>query len=407
MAENNEQTVKGKTVKRNNAGQIIPRGKAKWLARMFLGRDADGKRQYQNHTVHGTKKDAQTWLTDALKKKDLGIPTFQSKVSVSDYIDEWLKTAAKPRVSETTYRGYEWQLAHVKTALGKARLTQLRAEDIQKLYGTLSPSTARHVHAPLNSALSQAVKWHLIHSNPCDAVDLPRHKAREVQALTREEANRLMAVERFAVERLTRQEGKKGERTTVVVENRYRALFAFLIDAGSRPSEAVGLKWTDIDFETSRVTIQRTLQWHSKKQGGGWYFEETKTKMSRRAVKLAPGTLQQLREHKTRQAEALLKLGIRTDLVFATKEATPILRRNLVKRHLKPALIAAGLSSDFTLYALRHTCATLLFAAGVHPKVVSERLGHSNIKITLDVYSHCIPGMQDGATAQLERMLYG
>ena len=83
------------------------------------------------------------------------------------------------------------------------------------------------------------------------------------------------------------------------------------------------------------------------------------------------------------------------------------MRRNLVKRHFKPALIAAGLPSDFTLYALRHTCATLLFAAGVHPKVVSERLGHSNIKITLDVYSHCIPGMQDGATAQLEKILYG
>lgn len=380
------------------AGQIIKRGDKVWLVRIYLGRAADGARQYQNHTIHGTKKDAQTWLTDALKKKDLGIPTFQSKVNLGDYIDEWLKTVAKPRVSETTYRGYEWQLAHVKSTLGKVRLTQLCAEDIQKLYGTLSASSARHVHAPLRSALSQALKWHLIYSNPCDAVELPRHKAREIQALTREEAARLMGIERF-----TRREEKR----SVVVENRYCVLFAFLLTSGARPSEAFGLKWSDIDFETGRVTIQRTLQWHSKAQGGGWYFEETKTKMSRRSVPLPVGMLQQLREHRASQAEALLKLGIRTDLIFATSEGTPILRRNLVKRYFKPVLKEAKLPSDFSLYGLRHTCATLLLQAGTHPKIVAERLGHSSTTLTMDVYSHVAPGMQSEATAQLERMLYG
>jgi integrase len=380
------------------AGQIIRRSKKTWLVRMYLGRGADGKEKYQNKTIKGVKKDAQTWLTDALRKKDLGIPTFQSKISVSDYIDEWLKTIAKPRVSETTYRGYESQLNHVKNALGKTRLTMLRAQDIQKLYSTLTAPVAKHVHAPLSSALLQAVKWHLIHSNACDAVDLPRHKAGEVQALTRDEASRLMAVERF-----TRTEGNR----TVTVENRYRVLFAFLLDAGCRPSEAFGLKWSDLDFESGRVTIQRTLQWHSKKRGGGPYFEETKTKTSRRSVPLAAGTLRQLREHRAAQAEALLKLGVRTDLVFATSEGTPITRRNLVRRHFKPLLKAAKLPNNLTLYCLRHSCATMLLQANVHPKVVSERLGHASIRITLDIYSHVLPGMQDEATAQIERMLYG
>ena len=370
--------------RKSTAGQILDRGPRKFLVRVYLGRGADGKRQYQNQTIRGTKKDAQKWLNATLTKKDTGIPTFQSKVSVGDYLDKWLKTAAKPRVAETTFRGYEWQLAHIKTALGKVRLSQLRAEDIQKLYSGLSASTARHVHAPLRSALSQAVKWHLLHSNPCDAVDLPRHKAREIQALTREEARRLMAV-----------------------ENRYRVLFAFLLDSGARPSEAFGVKWTDIDFEIGRVTIQRTLQWHSKKHGGGWYFEETKTKMSRRAVPLAEGTMRQLKEHRAAQAEALLKLGIRTDLVFATSEGTPILRRNLVRRHFKPALVKAKLPETFSLYSLRHTCATLQLKAGVHPKIVAERLGHSTVMLTMDVYSGHVQGMQEEATAQLERMLYG
>jgi len=167
------------------------------------------------------------------------------------------------------------------------------------------------------------------------------------------------------------------------------------------------LKWSDIDFEKGRVTIQRTLQWHSKKQGGGWYFEETKTKMSRRSVPLPAGMLGQLREHRASQAEALLKLGIRTDLVFATSEGTPILRRNLVKRHFKPALLEAKLPANISLYAMRHTCATLLLQAGTHPKVVAERLGHSSITLTMDVYSHVMPGMQSEATTQLERLLYG
>jgi integrase len=380
------------------AGQIIRRGDNVWLVRVFVGRRADGKRQYQNHTVRGLKKEAQAWLTDALKKKDLGIPTFQSKISVGDYIDEWLKTIAKPRVSENTYNSYESQLNHVKNSLGKVRLTLLQAQDIQKLYGTLSSSVAKHVHAPLSSALSQAVKWHLIHSNPCDAVDLPRHKPREVQVLTREEASKLMAVERF-----TRTEGER----SVTVENRYRVLFAFLLTTGARPSEAFGLKWSDIDFEIGRVTIQRTLQWHSKKQGGGAYFEETKTKTSRRSIPLPSGMVQQLKEHRATQAESLLKLGIRSDIVFATSEGGPIYRRNLLKRHFKPLLKAAKLPDNLTLYCLRHSCATLLLQAGIHPKIVSERLGHASIVLTLDTYSHVLPTMQDEATTQIQRMLYG
>ncbi|MBA3569086.1 MAG: site-specific integrase [Pyrinomonadaceae bacterium] len=367
------------------AGQIIKRGDKTWLVRIYLGRGTDGRRQYQNHTVHGVKKNAQAWLTDALRKQDLGIPTFQSKVSLSDYLDTWMTDVAKPRVSEQTFRGYEWQLVHVKNEnIGKTRLTQLRAEDIQKLYGELSSSTARHVHAPLRSALQQAVKWHLIHSNQCDAVDLPRHKAAEIQALTREEAARLMAV-----------------------ESKYRVVFAFLLTTGARPSEAFGLRWADIDLQSGVVSIQRTLQWHSKAAGGGWYYAETKTKGSRRTVVLPASMVEQLKAHRASQAEALLKLGVRTDTVFATSEGTPVLRRNLVRRHFKPALLKAKLSGQLSLYSLRHSCASLLLQAGVHPKVVSERLGHSSTTLTMDVYSHVAPGMQADATVQLERMLYG
>ena len=114
----------------------------------------------------------------------MGIPTLQTRISVSDYIDQWLETIAKQRVSENTYRGYESQLKHIKITIGKPRLTLLRAQDIQRMYSALTPSVAKHVHAPLSSSLSQAVKWQSIHANPSDGVELPRHKAREIQALT-------------------------------------------------------------------------------------------------------------------------------------------------------------------------------------------------------------------------------
>ena len=363
------------------AGQIIKRGEKVWTVRIFLGRTAEGNRQYQNKTIHGTKKDAQKWLNDALTKKDLGIPTFQTKVSLGEYLGTWLKTVAKPRVSERTFDNYEWLLDRVITKLGTTRLSHLRAEDIQKYFGSQPTSTARHIHAPLRSALSQAVKWHLIHSNPCDSVELPRHRAREMQALTKEEAARLLAV-----------------------KGKYACVFAFLLNTGARPSEALGLKWTDIDFGRGTVTIQRTLQWHAT---GGFYFAETKTKGSRRTLPLSASVVQRLREHRASQAEALLKIGVRTDLVFSNTEGAPILRRNLVRRHFKPALTTAELPADLSLYCLRHTCASLLLQAGMHPKVVSERLGHSSTKLTLDVYSHIAPGMQSEAAICLEQLLYG
>lgn len=362
------------------AGQIIKRGDRVWLVRIFLGRTAEGKRQYQNQTIHGTKSDAQKWLNDALTKKDLGIPTFQTKVSLGEYLATWLSTVAKPRVSEQTCDSYEWLLDRVIAKLGKTRLSQLRAEDIQKYYGSQPTSTARHIHAPLRSALSQAVKWHLIHSNPCDSVELPRHRAREMQSLTKEEATRFLAV-----------------------PSKHACLFAFLLTTGARPSEALGLKWTDIGLDTATATIQRTLQWHTT---GGFYFAETKTKGSRRAVPLPTTLVEQLKAHRANQAETLLKIGVRTDLVFANSEGAPIMRKNLVRRHFKPAIKTAKLPPNLSLYCLRHTCASLLLQAGTHPKVVAERLGHSSTTLTMDVYSHVAPGMQSEATAQLERMLY-
>ena len=117
--------------------------------------------------------------------------------------------------------------------------------------------------------------------------------------------------------------------------------------------------------------------------------------------------MEQLKAHRASQADALLKIRVRTDLVFANSEGAPIMRKNLVKRHFNPALKTAKLPGNLSLYCLRHMCASLLLQAGTHPKVVAERLGHSSTMLTLDVYSHVAPGMQSEATACIQKMLYG
>ena len=172
-----------------------------------------------------------------------------------------------------------------------------------------------------------------------------------------------------------------------------------------RPEEYLGLQWKDIDFERSNVTIQRVVIWRSKL---GWYFSEPETPRSRRSIPISESLVRALQDHKRKQSEERLKVGPKyqnKDLVFATSEGTPLLRRNLVRPHFKPVLKRAGLPESIRLYDLRHSCATLLLAENENPKVVSERLGHTTIRMTMDVYSHVLPSMQRAASEKLERML--
>jgi integrase len=171
-----------------------------------------------------------------------------------------------------------------------------------------------------------------------------------------------------------------------------------------RPEEYLALQWSDIDFERSTVQVRRALVRHKK----SWSFKETKTARSRRTVFLPSQLLNKLAAHKRRQAERRLKLGAVAgffDLVFCSEEGTPLSIPNLTYRYFRPILTKANLPR-IRLYDLRHSCATLLLIAEENPKVVSERLGHSTIVLTLDTYSYVLPTMQEKASAKLEKMLY-
>jgi integrase len=177
---------------------------------------------------------------------------------------------------------------------------------------------------------------------------------------------------------------------------------------GQFASISARLKWCDVDLEKSTATVRRALIWN--RRGGGFVFEKPKTQHSIRTISLPLSLTAKLRKHRLTQAEYRLSLGTayeNLDLVFASEVGRPIHFRNLSQRYYVQILQKAGLDKEgFVLYSLRHGCATLLLAANTHPKVVSERLGHSSIKITLDTYSHVLPTMQQEASDKLESMLY-
>ena len=182
-------------------------------------------------------------------------------------------------------------------------------------------------------------------------------------------------------------------------------IFEFALLTGMRPEEYLALQWSDVDFKRGRAQVRRALVRHKR----DWSFEEPKTARSRRTVYLPAPLLERLAHHKRSQAEERLKIGPTWqafDLIFCGEQGTPLTIPNLTYRYFRPILKKAELP-HIRLYDLRHTCATLLLIAEENPKVVSERLGHSTIVLTLDTYSHVLPTMQQNASAKLEKLLYG
>lgn len=293
---------------------------------------------------------------------------------------------------ERTHDDYVEKLnRYVRPLIGRLKLADVRPLDVQSIYTAmrdrgLSARTIRYAHAVLSSAFKQAVRWNMLAHNPCAAVELPRMERKEMQALTPDEVGRFLAK---------------------ATDDEFGVLFAFALATGMRPEEYLALKWSDIDLENRTSMVTRTIVW---RKGGGWYFGEPKTTSSRRTVTFPESIARALKSHRLRQSEIKLRMGASyslENLVFATLEGTPLNPRNLTQRHFKPLLKAAGLSPTFRLYDLRHSCASLLLGANEHPKIVSERLGHASITLTLDTYSHVLPSMQQGASEKLERILYG
>ncbi len=252
----------------------------------------------------------------------------------------------------------------------------------------LAPATIIYYHSVLHNALDTAVKWGLVFRNVCDLVKPPRKEQFEIQPLTMEQMQHLLAT---------------------VHGHKWEALFTLAMATGMRRGELLGLKWQDINVETGILQVRRVLSRVPTNMPGREhvYVEaEPKTQKSRRSVMIAPFALEALKKHRVSQLEAKLKAGEfwqEYDYVFCTLTGKH-LNPNHVVEEFKKILTRAGLP-DIRFHDLRHSAATLLLSLGIHPKVVQELLGHTQISMTMDVYSPVLPGMQQDAMRQLDAAL--
>jgi integrase len=227
------------------------------------------------------------------------------------------------------------------------------------------------------------VKWDLISRNVATLVDPLPVPYREIHPLTPEQARALLAAAR---------------------DDRFETLYVLALTSGARQGELLGLSWSDLDLSTGTMTIRRQLQ----RAGRGWSLVEPKTSRSRRTLGLPPMAVDALREHRVRQLEDHIAAGSRWQehgLVFTSTIGTPLDGTNVTHR-LRQLLADAGLPRQ-RFHDLRHACASFMLAAGIHPRVVMEQLGHSQIALTMNTYSHVVPALQREAAAQMERVLSG
>lgn len=371
----------------NNEGTITRRKDGRWEARYMVQTPTGPKRK----TLYGkTRIEVSAKLTKAMADRDGGLVFDDGKITVGEFLDRWLSDAVSGTVRESTFDRDSYLVrVHVKPALGRIKLSKLSPIHVQGFYRDrldtgLSNSTVNKIHTVLHKALGQAVRWSLIPRNVTKAVRVPRPTPREMRPLCSEEACALL-------------DAAKGEKL--------EALYVLAVTTGMRRGELLGLKWSDVDLENGRVSIRRTLT--RIDNGKRVALGDPKTNRSRRTVRLTPQATEALREHLERQLTQMDTLGDLYDdqgLVFASEAGTPINPSNLRQRSFAPLLKRAGLP-HIRFHDLRHTCATLLLSKGVHPKFVQELLGHASVAITMDTYSHVLPGMGDQTIIAMQSAL--
>ena len=397
--------------------QTMERGKHR--IRLSLGEGPDGKRKEYSKVVYGTKADAQRLLDEKkMELRQTGRIIEPSKEMLENFLTTWKETVMEHKVTEKTAESY-WQMLtlYIIPDLGSYPLGAITPDMVQKKYNQmirngLSPRTIKYTHSVFNSAMAHAVKWKKIQNNPLSLLDLPKDAKEEQKAMTSEQVKLFMQA----------AEG-----------NRRKILFETMIVTGLRPGEIYGLKWTDIDLEKGTLSVRRAL---SRLRGGEWRLGEPKTKRSRRSMPIPLGLIKSLQQQKQQNAADKMESRVRIEkirqevnagkrdpveaeksiqriqyndqnFVFPNKKGGPMDHSTVRGDDFKKILKKSGLDHiGFRMYDLRHTCATMLLKAGINPKVISERLGHASVTLTLDTYSHCLPDMQEEASEALNKMIY-
>ena len=366
-------------------GHIRKRGST-WAVVVDVGRDEHGRRRQKWHSGFRTKREASEALTEILGQLSTSEYVAPSKLTMGRFLeDEWLPVIGAS-VRPLTFASYEGNVRnHIIPRVGHVPLQRVTPPMLNSMYAdlgrTLSPRTVRYIHTILRRACADAVKWNRLARNPVDAADPPTPRACIANAMRTWSSSELAQF----------LESARGDRLF--------ACWRFLAMTGCRRGEALGLRWSDLDLVRRRATVVQTVV-------GNRAVSEPKTGHGRRPIALDDATIAALREHRQAQDEERLTLGDSyedNDLVFCRPDGSPMWPRSLTRSFGR--LVAAAGVPQIRLHDLRHTHATLALQAGVHPKVVQERLGHATISITLGVYSHAIPAMQEDAAVRVAALV--
>ena len=371
------------------------RGRLKACPKCHGALDDRVQRRQEFHTGYESKKEAEQELAKVLAALATGVHIEPSKMLLCDFLrSEWL-LAIRPTIRPTTFSSYKTHVErHIIPRIGSLQLQQITGVQINLLYARLlsepdphghllSPATVRRVHATLHRALKDAVRWSRLSRNPVDSADPPRAAGfdREMKVWTATEVRSFLERER---------------------ESDLYPLWLLLATTGMRRGEALGLSWEDLDLEAGRLSVTKTLIMN----GYATMLSTPKTKKGRRLIVLDQATISALRKLRTQQMKVHLQQGLpwkESQPVFVTEAALPY-HPERVSKLFAQAAKQAGLPR-IRLHDLRHTYATLALSAGVHPKVISERLGHASIAITLDCYSHCLPTLSEEAAARVAALV--
>ena len=378
-------------------GSVIKRGSG-WSVVIDAGRDPSGKRIRKWHSGFATRKEAERARTEILSRLDRGTYVEPTRRMLGEFLDqEWLP-AIQARIRPSTWDSYARNLRlHVLPALGAEHLQSITPARLNRFYaellergrangrGGLAPKTVRYVHGILRKALADAVRWNLVQRNAADFADPPKVSSAGREMLTWNAEELRTFLEHIAGERLY-------------------AAYLLAATTGMRRGEVLGLRWRDVDLDAARLSVRQSIvsvAYEIK-------ITEPKTARSRRSIALDQRTVAALRAWRKLQLEDRMLLGDDYDnsgLVFTRQDGRfihPDRFTQVFDKHVE----ASGLR-HIRLHDLRHTHATLALAAGVHPKVVSERLGHATVAFTLDVYSHAVPALQEDAADRIANVVFG
>jgi len=370
-----------------NEGSIYKRASdGRWVGALFLGYE-NGTRKTQS--FYGkTHAEVADKLADAQHKLKQGIAPTDGRLTVEAYLARWLEDCVKPKAAPRTYSTYTGVVKrYLAPALGRKVLGKLTAADVQRMTNTLlarnlSPSTVKHALNVLRIALGQAVRWGDLPRNVADLVEAPKTERYEVHPLTPAQALVLM-------------DAIKG--------NRHEALYIVTMTTGLRQGEAFGLRWQDVNLDAGTLTVRHQLQ----REGGKPQLMPPKSSRSRRTIPLTSFAVDALRRHRIHQKEERLIAGARwqdVGFVFTNTTGGPLTPN--INGTYQNVLKRANLPHQ-RFHDLRHTCASLMLAQGVPARVVMETLGHSQISVTLNTYSHVAPELARAAADQMNTFLTG